>query len=157
MPQKRISNVERFRRHIAMSPVSGCIVWVGAKQSNGYGTVGTHKNGKKTVTRAHRMAWETAFGTIPDGLQVCHACDNRACVNPLHLWLGTNGDNREDMARKGRGAKGQLPFGVRRMDTPTERYSVQVRHNNKHYSFGSFATIEEAAEAAAAKKRELRG
>jgi hypothetical protein len=53
---------------------------------------------------AHRLAWEYAYGPIPDGLQVLHRCDNPPCINPEHLWLGTNVDNMADRQRKGRTA-----------------------------------------------------
>ena len=54
--------------------------------------------------RAHRFSWELANGPIPDGLNALHSCDNRPCVNPEHLFLGTHGDNVKDKVAKGRAA-----------------------------------------------------
>lgn len=77
----------------------GCWEWVGKVRSwNGYARmkVGGHR------TAAHRFSWELHFGAIPDGLGVLHKCDNRICVRPDHLFLGTALDNAEDRDRKGR-------------------------------------------------------
>lgn len=51
---------------------------------------------------AHRWAWADRFGSIPDGMRVCHTCDNPPCCNPAHLFLGTDADNAQDRASKGR-------------------------------------------------------
>ena len=62
-------------------------------------------NGQRGGTTGHRVVWEHHNGPIPDGLFVCHTCDNRWCVEIAHLWLGTHADNMRDMALKGRGRK----------------------------------------------------
>lgn len=85
-----------------------CWNWIGGRTVDGYGRV----NWKGKLTLAHRLSWEFTNGQIPDGLNVLHNCpdgDNPACVNPAHLFLGTQGDNIRDMFSKGRGnrAKGE--------------------------------------------------
>lgn len=98
---------ERFKQKILIDRETGCHVWVGAKQSGGYGAfvIKTH-NGKiiKKVI-AHRYAWEIANGPIHDWLCVLHKCDNPPCVNVDHLFLGTLGDNNKDRAAKGRSSR----------------------------------------------------
>jgi hypothetical protein len=91
---------EPFHRLVAIMP-SGCWEWTGTRNRDGYGQLKL-KGGKGYPFRAHRVAYEAAYGPIPDGMIVCHSCDNPPCCNPEHLWLGTHKDNAADRTAKRR-------------------------------------------------------
>src|SRR5688500_6565296 len=89
---------ERLRRHVTERGPSACWSWNGATNSRGYGILRVAGRNRY----AHRIAWELAHGTIPDGLFVMHACDNPPCTNPAHLQVGTHAANMKDAELKGR-------------------------------------------------------
>lgn len=96
-----------------------CWPWTAAKLPNGYGAAWREGRSQK----AHRVAWELTFGSIPAGSLICHHCDNRLCCNPSHLYAGSHWDNTQDMVRRGRhnrDGKAHL--------TPSQVLEIRRRH-----------------------------
>lgn len=79
-------------------PNTGCWLWIGGLNGLGYGRISISKK----QTSAHRFSYKTMNGEIPIGLIICHTCDQPSCVNPLHLFIGSNKDNTQDMISKQR-------------------------------------------------------
>lgn len=94
-----MSEVDRFKAKYTPEPMSGCWLWTGAVSGNGYGNF--MLDGGEQVT-AHRASYLLHCGPIDFGSYVLHRCDNKQCVNPEHLFLGTPKDNTQDMIRKNR-------------------------------------------------------
>lgn len=76
-----------------------CWVWTGARMKTGHGQIGADAPSHRTVL-THRLSWESAYGPIPEGLQVNHTCDNPPCVRPSHLYLGDKSQNALDAVRR---------------------------------------------------------
>lgn len=90
----------RFWSKVAAPNANGCRLWLASTNiEHGAGQFGTTES---NASIAHRVAWRLTYGPIPDGMNVLHRCDIRPCVEPTHFWLGTQADNMQDMATKGR-------------------------------------------------------
>lgn len=125
--------IERFWSHVVKS--DGCWIWTaGTYKHGGYGLISIGDRNHRT----HRVAWILANGEIPEGLFVCHHCDNPPCVRPDHLFLGTNLDNMRDSNQKGRLTKGSC----RRGHALTPENSVL--RNNRQGSYRVCRTCEQA-------------
>ena len=118
---------------VAINPTTGCWEYQGYIHHDGYGAV--QRNGVRA--QAHRMAWMQLRGPIPDNMLLCHKCDNRKCVNPDHMFIGTNADNQKDKAEKSRACRGESrPLAkltekiVREMRASTEPTHILAKRYN---------------------------
>lgn len=124
----RHSSKERFCAKIKVGDQDQCWEWNGCKNVHGYGFFHLEK-----LTTAHRSSWTLFKGNIPDGMWVLHKCDNRSCVNPSHLFLGTAKENTGDMFQKNRNRnpKGEeLPQAI--------LTACQVKKCKELYATGDF-------------------
>jgi hypothetical protein len=121
--------LDRLKREMIINPSTDCWEWQGAK-INGYGTLSVGNR----IYSAHRLMWKCVRGEF-SGLHVLHKCDNPCCINPDHLWLGTNADNVQDKVDKGRSGYKLNPKAVRDIRTSklsvrelAEKYGISTRH-----------------------------
>lgn len=105
------SMLDYFNKRYMPEPNSGCWLWTGFVNEDGYGIfcTGSYRAKTRRHIKAHRLAYEIFCGPIPDGKLVCHTCDTPSCVNPDHLFIGSWADNVADMVRKGRNKPGGKP------------------------------------------------
>ena len=126
-----------------------CWLWTGSRDVTGYGQL---TNGAYSTRQAHRIVWQILVGPIASGMELDHLCHTRECVNPDHLREVTHKQNLENR----RGARRTNPTGARGVHRrPSGRFSARARHHGVDYTAGTFATVEEAAEAAARLRARL--
>lgn len=126
-----------------------CLIWTGASSRDGYANITVEKKRRN----AHRVAYELTHGPIPNGLQVDHACHNRACVNVDHLRLVTRLENQRNQS----GPHTNSTTGVRNVYERRGKFIVQIRVGGKAVYFGTYSSIAEAGRVADMKRAEMFG
>lgn len=125
----------RFWRFV--DKAEGCWEWSGPRFPTGYGFL--KDSSTKRNRMAHRVSWEIHYGPIPKGLHCCHRCDNRSCVNPAHLFIGTAKDNMVDRDRKGRQAPHHGEFNGRAKLTEAVRLEIIREYSSGGVSYDKLA------------------
>lgn len=92
----------RFWQKVEKRGGNKCWIWTGARDNHGYGKIGVGGGPNRVNLKAHRLSYEMRFGLIQGQNVICHTCDNPSCVNPNHLFEGSQKDNVKDAVRKGR-------------------------------------------------------
>lgn len=114
-----------------MIPFHECWEWIGTIDPSGYGRLRAKRN--EASLSAHRISYQFHFGIIPKGMFVCHKCDNRSCVRPQHLFLGTTQENTQDRQIKNRQARGEVQWlsKLKEVDVLNIREKVEAGYSQK--------------------------
>lgn len=114
-----------------------CWLWKGSLNPDGYGKITLPVNESNRTIAAHRLVWEMVKGEIPKGLLCCHSCDVRHCVNPSHIWLGTQKENIQDMVRKGRKPSKLKPKQVLEIYALLQENTLTYREIGQRFGVGT--------------------
>ena len=132
-----MKNAEKYLfERSSPEPMSGCWLWKGYVDALGYG-----RAGHPTENKAHRIMWTMFYGAIPEGKKILHRCDVRCCINPEHLFLGTQADNVLDMVKKGRNRSVPQRGEKNPMAKLTKRLVLEMRELREKNPKLSYAKI----------------
>jgi len=153
-PYDRTTYVDGFWRKVDKCGGNGCWIWRGATSAGGYGKYGGTTGYNVGTSRAHRVAWILTRGEIPSGKEVDHLCHNPSCVNPDHMRLCEQGENKKNRKIGKDNTSGFK--GVSRRDGK-KKWWARIRVDWKEYSLGYFDTPEEAHQAYCEAAKRLHG
>jgi len=125
---------ERFWKNVNVKTPIECWPWTNYTNPEGYGQIGDNCK----TRRAHRVSYELYFGHLSDDLYVCHHCDNPSCVNPFHLYQGTEQQNTRDMVERDRQARGQ-DFSNTKL---SDKEVLQIRREYKNTDLNQYDLAE---------------
>lgn len=127
------AQLKRLKEAIKTATIDKCLLWDRSIRG-GYGVVSI----KNKNHFAHRLAWSLINGPIPNGMRVCHKCDNPPCFNPLHLFLGTDADNAHDRDRKNRVQHGPRHYSSKL--TENQVLVIRAKYQKGTYGFKKLAS-----------------
>ena len=142
---KVLNPIEKFKATPTVR-IGECDEWPLERGRGGYGVV---RSADRRKHMAHRLAWETANGHIPEGMFIDHICHNRACVKIEHLRLATTKQNAENLGAV------RAASGYRGVDKHRNRWRARLKHNGRNIHVGTFDTAEEADQAVRAARNSL--